>query len=99
MVIVQFTRFKGGTPEEIIPRAKRAKAIIEKHGAEWYRISRIHTGPSVGEWLVSVRYADWATYGKVQEAVSKDADFQQLQAETLSKSQMVGRMISVSVDL
>ena len=35
MAIVQFTRFKSDKPEEMIKTAKQAKAIFEKHGAEF----------------------------------------------------------------
>jgi hypothetical protein len=44
MAIVQFSRFKSAKPEEMIKTAKQAKAIFEKHGAEFLRLSRFHTG-------------------------------------------------------
>jgi hypothetical protein len=40
MAIVQFTRFKTDKPEEMIKTAKQAKAIFEKHGAEWLLFRR-----------------------------------------------------------
>lgn len=42
--ITQFTRFKSDKSEEMINTAKAAKTIFEKHGAEFLRISRFHTG-------------------------------------------------------
>lgn len=57
--ITSFTRFKSDKPEEMVKRAKQAKAIFEKHGAEFLRMSRFHTGMWVGEWLVVTRYASW----------------------------------------
>ena len=39
--ITQFTRFKSDKSEEMIRTAKQAKAIFEKHGAEFLRLSRI----------------------------------------------------------
>ncbi len=53
MAIVQFTRFKSDKPEEMIKTAKQAKAIFEKHGAEFLRLSRFHTGMWAGEFFVS----------------------------------------------
>ena len=35
MAIVQFARFKSDKPEEMIKTARQAKAIFEKHGAEF----------------------------------------------------------------
>jgi hypothetical protein len=57
----------------MIKTAKQAKAIFEKHGAKFLRLSRFHNG----EWLVSTRYSSWEVYGKVQEGVAKDEAFRQ----------------------
>ena len=99
MAITQFTRFKSDKPEEMVKRAKQAKTIFEKHGAEFLRLSRFHTGVWAGEWLVVTRYASWEVYGKVQEAVAKDPEFAKLLANTASISQLMGRNIAVGVDL
>ena len=40
MAIVQFARFKSDKPAEMIKTAEQAKAIFEKHGAEFLRLSR-----------------------------------------------------------
>jgi hypothetical protein len=56
----------------MIKTAKQAKTIFEKHGAEFLRMSRFHTGAWAGEWLIVTRYASWEVYGKTQEAVAKD---------------------------
>ena len=49
--ITQFTRFKSDKAEEMVKTAKQAKAIFEKHGAEFLRMSRFHTGMWAGEWF------------------------------------------------
>jgi hypothetical protein len=99
MAIVQFTRFKSDNPEEMVKTAKQAKSIFEKHGAEFLRLSRFHTGMWAGEWLVSTRYSSWEVYGKVQEAVAKDAAFAKLLAHTATFAELTGRNIAVGVDL
>jgi hypothetical protein len=97
MSIVQFARFKGGDPEQVIKNARIAKK--EKHGAEFLRLSRFHTGQFAGEWLVTTRYSNWEVYGKVQEAVSKDADFVKLWSQTMEISELAGRNVAVGIDL
>ena len=99
MAIVQFTRFKSDKPEEMVKTAKQAKTIFEKHGAEFLRLSRFHTGVWAGEWLVSTRYSSWEVYGKVQEAVAKDEAFVKLMAHTATFAELKGRNIAVGVDL
>ena len=99
MAIVQFARFKGGDAEQIIKISRVSKQIFEKHGAEYLRVSRFHTGQYAGEWLVTTRYANWEVYGKVQEAVSKDADFAKVWSQVMQISELVGRNVAVSVDL
>ncbi|MET3992824.1 hypothetical protein [Bradyrhizobium sp. S3.9.2] len=99
MPIVQFTRFKTDKPEEMIKIVRQAKKIFEKHGAEFLRLSRFHTGQWAGELLVATRYANWEVYGKVQEAVANDPEFAQVQADGMKISQLQGRNIAVSIDL
>jgi hypothetical protein len=62
MAITQMTRFKSDKAEEMIKNAKNAKTIFEKHGAEFLRLSRFHTGIWAGEWLVVTRYASWEVW-------------------------------------
>ncbi|MET4515817.1 hypothetical protein [Bradyrhizobium sp. I1.7.5] len=99
MPIVQFTRFKTDKPEEMIKIVRQAKKIFEKHGAEFLRLSRFHTGQWAGELLVATRYSNWEVYGKVQEAVANDPEFAQVQADGMKISQPQGRNIAVSIDL
>src|SRR6266478_2846315 len=81
---------KSDKPEEMIKTAKQAKAIFEKHGAEFLRLSWFHTGAWAGEWLVSTRYSSWEVYGKVQEAVAKDEAFAKLWAHTTTFAELTG---------
>ena len=97
--ITSFTRFKSDKAEEMVKTAKQAKAIFEKHGAEFLRLSRFHTGTWAGEWLVVTRYANWEVYGKAQEAIAKDEAFAKLMAHTTTFAELTGRNISVGVDL
>lgn len=99
MSIVQFSRFKSDNAEEMIKTARVAKVIFEKHGAEFLRLSRFHTGAWAGEWLVTTRYSNWEVYGRVQEAVAKDPDFSKLWARAMTISQLTGRNIAVGIDL
>ncbi|MBR0821827.1 hypothetical protein [Bradyrhizobium liaoningense] len=99
MPIVQFARFKTDKPEDMVKIVRQAKKIFEKHGAEFLRLSRFHTGQWAGELLVSTRYANWEVYGKVQEAVANDPEFAQVQAEGMKIAELKGRNIAVSIDL
>jgi len=99
MAIVQFARFKSDKPEEMVKSAKQGKAIFEKHGAEFFRLSRFHTGAWAGEWLITTRYSSWEVYGKVQDAVTKDPAFAKLMAHTVTFAELKGRNVAVGVDL
>ena len=99
MPIVQFSRFKTDKAEEMIRVIRQAKKIFEKHGAEFLRLSRFHTGPWAGDLLVTTRYANWEVYGKVQEAVSKDPEFAQVQADGMQIAELQSRNIAISIDL
>jgi hypothetical protein len=99
MAITSMTRFKSDKTEEMIKNAKQAKKIVEKHGAEFLRISRFHTGLWVGEWLVVTRYSSWEVFGKAQEGLAKDPDRAKLLAQTATVAQITGRNITVGIDL
>jgi hypothetical protein len=99
MAITQMTRFKSDKREEMINTAKEVKIIFEKHGAEFLRLSRFHSGTSAGDWLFVSRFANWEVYGKAQEGLAKDPAFAKILAKTTSIAQLMGRSITVSVDL
>ena len=99
MAIVQFSRFKDGDLEQVIKNARAAKQIVEKHGAEFFRLSRFHTGSWAGEWLVTTRFANWEVYGKVQNALAKDPEFAKVLARAMEIGELTGRNIAVGIDL
>ena len=99
MSVTQLTRFKGGKPEDMVKAAKQAKVLMEKHGAEYFRLSRFHTGNWAGEWMVVARFASWGVYGKTQEALAKDAEFQKLMAHVLGMAELTARNITVGIEL
>ena len=99
MAIVQFTRYKSDNSEEVVKTAKIAKKIFEKHGAEFFRLSRFHTGAFAGQWLIATRYPSWEVYGKVQDALTKDADYARLLSHVSTFAELTGRNTAVSIDL
>jgi hypothetical protein len=99
MSIVQFTRFKGGDREQVIENARVAKKIVEKHGAEFLRLSRFHTGAWAAEWLITTRCTNWEVFGKLQEALAKDADFAKVLKRARELGELKGRNIAVGIDL
>ena len=62
-------------------------------------MSRFHTGPWIGDWLVVTRYSNWEVYGKAQEGLANDPAWAKLLAHTASIAQLMGRNITVSVEL
>src|SRR5713226_8375466 len=99
MAITSFTRFKSDNSEEMIKAAKQAKKIVEKHGAEFFRMSRFHTGTWISEWLVVTRYTSWEAYGKAQEGMAKDPAWAKLLTHTATIAQLMGRNLTVSVEI
>jgi hypothetical protein len=97
--ITQMTRFKSNKTEEMVKNARAAKIIFEKHGAEFLRVSRFHTGLWAGEWLVVTRYPSWAAYGKAQDGLAKDPDYAKLMSNTANIAELSGRNITVGIDL
>jgi hypothetical protein len=99
MSITQLTRFRSNHSEEMIQAAKQAKKLFEKHGAEWLRLSRFHSGEFAGQWLASSRFSSWEAFGKAQEGLAKDPEFAKLMAHMTTFSELAGRNITVGFDL
>ena len=99
MYITSTVRWHGGSLEDMTQAARKAKAAFEKNGAEFFRVSRIHSGQHAGDWLVVTRYADWTTYGRCMDALSKDDEYQKLFARVTSIAQLGDRTLMVGVDL
>lgn len=99
MSITQLTRFKSTHSEEMIKAARQAKTFFEKHGAEWLRLSRYHSGEFAGQWLAASRYASWEAYGRAQEGLVKDPDYSRLLSHMTSFSELAGRGVTVDFDL
>src|SRR5436853_7317625 len=95
--ITQMTRFKSDKTEEMVKNARAAKIIFEKHGAEFLRMSRFHTGTWAGEWLVVTRFPNWEAYGRAQEALAKDEAFAKRMAQTAGIAQLMGRNMDVGI--
>ena len=98
MAVAQLTRLTGGNRDTVVALGKQAKAIFEKVGGE-YRVGQIHTGPHAGQWVTSVRFPDWETYGKAHQPLASDTAAQKLLAEALTTAQVADRAVIVGVDL
>ena len=99
MSITSVTYWKGGKPEDLVVAAKKAKAIIVKHGAQQFQLGRGHAGPEVGQWAAISTYSDWESYGKVQQALADDTKYQALLAQVGAMCELTSRRIVVGVDL
>jgi hypothetical protein len=53
----------------------------------------------VGQWLVTIRWPDWATYGKAQQALASDAAYQRLLSETFAMMKVESRSVVTGLDL
>ena len=49
--------------------------------------------------MIVTRYASWEVYGKAQEKIANDPAFAKLYAHTATFAELMGRNISVGVEL
>jgi hypothetical protein len=98
MTITAISRWKGGETGPMVETVRKLQSIAAKYGAE-YQLGRIHTGLSVGDWLVVIRHADWASYGTCQAGLAADAEYQALLAQASGLAERIERDIVVGIDL
>ncbi|HEY0419226.1 MAG TPA: NIPSNAP family protein [Acetobacteraceae bacterium] len=99
MAVTVQTRWKGAKRADIERIGREAKLRMEACGAEHFGISLTHTGEHTGQWLVTVRYADWAAYAKAVEAIAADQRYQQLFAEASGIAEIMTRNVMIELDL
>lgn len=99
MSITTLAYWKGGRTADMIAAARKSKAAFIRHGASDYRVGRVYAGPAVGLWEVAVTYTDWEAYGKTQQALAGDADYQALHDQILGTAEFAGRRIVIGHDL
>lgn len=75
MPIKQLVRYKGGARAEMIRLSAIGKRCNERHGASSFVLTQVYTGEHSGHWQAEMVFADWATFGRVQEALAKDPEF------------------------
>ena len=98
MTILAISRWKGGDTKAMTDTVRRLASIAAKHGAV-YQLGRIHTGAHVGDWIVTIRHADWAAYGSCQAALAADTEYQTLLAQSDGFAQRMERDLVVGIDL
>lgn len=75
MTISSISRYRGGTPEQVLPLARALKAIYARYGVG-YRLGRVEGEPNAGDWMVTVTYADAAAYEAAVARFDGDAELQ-----------------------
>jgi hypothetical protein len=98
MKITSVARWNAKSREEILAVAKQVKPIHVKYGGD-FRMEQIHTGEHCGQWLVSITYPSWDTYGKASQALANDAEHTSLRNKFAENSRMEERTILVSYEV
>ncbi len=98
MTISAISYYRGGSLDIVAPVSRALKAAYQKHGIS-YRLSRVETGPSAGDWLVIVTYADQAAYEKAQAAIAQDPACQKAFAEIAGFARRISRELVHDIDL
>ena len=96
MSLTVLSRWKGNR-DDILRISEKMKPIVERLGAEFMRVGLSYSGPFAGQYVVAMRYSDWASYGKAMEAAASDEEFQATYAEAMEAGELMGRGIIVGV--
>jgi len=98
MAIVSVSRWKSSL-EQALPLAREVASILKAHGATSVRCGPCYSGPDAGQVYVAISFADWATFGRVQQALSTDPQWQRLYAEALKIGELQDRSVIVAEEL
>jgi hypothetical protein len=98
MAIVVVTRWKGDY-QKALPIGREAAVIQKKHGATAFRMGPCYAGPDTGLIFVVAMYPDWAAYGRAQQALAADAEWQRLLGDAMKIAELRDRSVIVADEL
>jgi hypothetical protein len=98
MPIISVSRWKGNY-EQGLPIARRAAEIQKRHGVTSVQVGTCYSGPDTGQLYSVITFPDRATFGRFQQAVAADAEFQRLMAEGLQVLELQDRSAIVAEGL
>jgi hypothetical protein len=98
MAIVVVTRWKGDF-QEALPIGRQAAVIQKRHGATAFRMGPCYAGPDTGLIFVVATFPDWATYGRAQQALAADTEWQQLYGEANKIAELHDRSVIIAEEL
>ena len=99
MTISAVSYYQGGSPEALLPLCRQMQAILRRHGILAYRVSRVHTGAHVGQWLVIVDYPDWPTFAAAQDSIATDPEHRATVTALGALVTLITRDLVASLDL
>jgi hypothetical protein len=99
MAIYLVTHRKGGNSADVIAAASRLKALATKHGAEDLQLHTEVAGPAAGQWVLVIRFSDWASYGRAMESAQADPTTQAVLADLEKIAEMTSRRLGAGVDI
>ena len=98
-VVRMISYWEGSEHSQFIKNATAIKQIWLRHGATEFRIARMHTGQSTGQYEVSITFPNWKTFGKASQGATTDAEFLKMMNASYANGRMTSRNITVEIDL
>jgi hypothetical protein len=99
MSVTEVTYWKVGKPDQMLPIAREAKGILQRHGATSVELNRVHAGPEIGQWAAVISYSGWEAFGRAREALANDSGYQTLLARASEVAEIASRRIVTSIEL
>jgi hypothetical protein len=98
MAVVTVTRWKTSM-DQALPLAREAAPILKSKGATAVRFGPCFAGGDAGQIYVAISYPDWETFGRAQQALAADEQWQRLYAQAVKLGEVQNRSIVVAEEL
>jgi hypothetical protein len=80
-------------PEQARQLVREGAPLLRQHGAQNVTIGMIRTGNHVGQTVVAVTFASHEAFGRSQEALHNDSNYQKIMDQAMQKGQLQDRTI------
>lgn len=99
MPITTHTVWQGGAQGTMVGFVREVHDFFRSNGSQEVTFSRLHTGPHLGNYLLTHRFADWEAFGRAQAVWATDPWYRSFGGRVREVASIGERSLHVSLEL
>jgi len=80
-------------PDQARQLVREGAPMLRQHGAQNVYIGMVRTGAHSGQTTVAVSYQNWESFGRAQDVLHNDNNYQKIMDQAHQQGQLVDRVV------